>query len=94
MDNKTLINEIENAVRSHDYDLATAKINELGIDIVNLKAKVKDLEICHSKIAIVGGLLQDDFISRDEHDKIRRRIVDHLNQEQTNFCLYLDRTTQ
>jgi len=94
MGNKTLIAEIENAVIIHDYDLAVAKINELGIDVVNLKAKVKNLEICYSKIAIVGGLLQDGFIINDEYYNIRQRIVNHLNREQTDFCLYLNRTTQ
>ena len=94
MDNKTLIAEIEKAVTNYDYDLAAAMINELGIDVENLKAKVKNLEICYSKIAIVGGLLQDDFISNDEYDKIRQRIVNHLNREQADFCLYLNRKTQ
>ena len=94
MDNKTLIAEIEKAVTNYDYDLAVAMINELGIDVENLKAKVKNLEICYSKIAIVGGLLQDGFISNDEYDKIRQRIVNHLNREQADFCLYLNRKTQ
>ena len=94
MDNKTLIAEIEKAVTNYDYDLAAAMINELGIGVENLKAKVKNLEICYSKIAIVGGLLQDDFISNDEYDKIRQRIVNHLNREQADFCLYLNRKTQ
>lgn len=94
MDNKTLIAEIEKAVTNYDYDLAAAMINELGIDVENLKAKVKNLEICYSKIAIVGGLLQDGFISNDEYDKIRQRIVNHLNREQADFCLYLNRKTQ
>ena len=40
----------------HDYDLAAAKINELDIHVANLKAKIKNLEISYSKIAIVGGL--------------------------------------
>ena len=94
MDNKTLIAEIEKAVTNYDYDLASAMINELGIDVENLKAKVKNLEICYLKIAIVGGLLQDVFISNDEYDKIRQRIVNHLNREQADFCLYLNRKTQ
>ena len=94
MDNKTLIAEIEKAVTNYDYDLAAAMINELGIDVENLKAKVKNLEICYSKIAIVGGLLQDGFISNDEYDKIRQRIVNHLNREQADFSLYLNRKTQ
>ena len=94
MDNKTLIAEIEKAVTNYDYDLAAAMINELGIDVENLKAKVKNLEICYSKVAIVGGLLQDGFISNDEYDKIRQRIVNHLNREQADFCLYLNRKTQ
>ena len=94
MGNKTLIAEIENAVIIHDYDLAVAKINELGIDVVNLKAKVENLENCYSKIAIVGGLLQDGFIINDEYHNIRQRIVNHLNREQTDFCSYLNRTTQ
>ena len=54
----------------HDYDLAAAKINELDIHVANLKAKVKNLEISYLKIAIVGSLLQDDFISNDEYDNI------------------------
>ena len=29
------------------------------------------------KIAIVGSLLQDDFISNDEYDNIHQRIVNH-----------------
>ena len=78
----------------HDYDLAAAKINELGTNVENLKAKVKNLEICYSKIAIVGGLLQDGFISNDEYNKICKRIVNHLNREQADFCLYLNGTTQ
>lgn len=94
MDNETLIAEIENAVTNHDYDLAVDKINELGIDVVNLKAKVKDLEICYSKIANVGGLLQDGFISDDEYDTIRQRIDNHLSREQADFCLYLNRKTR
>lgn len=65
----------------HDYDLAATKINELDIDVVNLKAKVKNLEICYLKIAIVGSLLQDGFISNDEYDNICQRIVNHLNWE-------------
>lgn len=59
----------------HDYDLVATKINELDIDVVNLKEKVKNLEISYSKIAIVGSLLQDDFISNDECDNIHQRIV-------------------
>ena len=94
MDNKTLIAEIENAVINYDYDLAAAKINELGTNVENLKAKVKNLEICYSKIAIVGGLLQDGFINKDEYNTIRQRIVDHLNRKQADFCLYLNRKTQ
>ena len=78
----------------HDYDLVATKINELDIDVVNLKEKVKNLEISYSKIAIVGSLLQDDFISNDECDNIHQRIINHLNQEQVDFCLYLNRTTQ
>ena len=70
-----MITKIENAVIIHDYDLAAAKINELDIDVVNLKEKVKNLEISYSKIAIVGSLLQDDFISNDECDNINQRIV-------------------
>ena len=54
-----------------------AKINELDIDVINLKAKVKNLEICYLKIAIVGSLLQDDFISNDEYHNIHQRIVNH-----------------
>ena len=57
-------------VTIHDYDLAATKINELDIDVVNLKAKVKNLKICYLKIAIVGSLLQDGFISNDEYDNI------------------------
>lgn len=91
MDNKALIDEIEEAVTIHDYDLATTKIDELNIDVVNLKTKVKNLEICYSKIAIIGGLLQDDFISNEEHDMIKQRIVSRLNQEQANFCSYLNK---
>ena len=94
MYNKTLIAEIEKAVTNYDYDLASAMINELGIDVENLKAKVKNLEICYLKIAIVGGLLPDGFISNDEYDKIRQRIVNHLNREQADFSLYLNRKTQ
>ena len=75
MDNKTLIAEIEKAVTNYDYDLAAAMINELGIDVENLKAKVKNLEICYLKIAIVGSLLQDDFINNDECNNIHQRIV-------------------
>ena len=78
----------------HDYDLAATKINELDIDVVNLKAKVKNLEISYSKIVIIGDLLQDDFINNDEYYDIHQRIVNHLNQEQVDFCLYLNRTTQ
>ena len=59
----------------HDYDLVATKINELDIDVVNLKEKVKNLEISYPKIAIVGSLLQDDFISNDECDNIHQRIV-------------------
>ncbi|MDD7685722.1 MAG: hypothetical protein SOT25_03875 [Malacoplasma sp.] len=59
----------------HDYDLVATKINELDIDVVNLKEKVKNFEISYSKIAIVGSLLQDDFISNDEYDNIHQRIV-------------------
>ena len=59
----------------HDYDLVATKINELDIDVVNLKEKVKNLEISYLKIAIVGSLLQDDFISNDEYDNIHQRIV-------------------
>lgn len=81
-------------VTIHDYDLAATKINELDIDVVNLKEKVKNLEISYSKIAIVGSLPQDDFISNDEYHNIHQRIVNHLNQEQVDFCLYLNRTTQ
>ena len=77
----------------HDYNLAATKINELDIDVVNLKAKVKNLEISYSKIAIVGSLLQDDFISNGEYDNICQRIVNHLNREQVDFCLYLNRKT-
>lgn len=91
MDNKALINQIEDAVTIHDYDLATVKIDELNIDAVNLKTKVKNLEICYSKIAIIGGLLQDGFINNLEHDTIKQRIVSHLNQEQANFCSYLNK---
>ena len=90
MDNKALIDEIEEAVTIHDYDLATTKIDELNIDVVNLKTKVKNLEICYSKIAIIGGLLQDGFINNEEYGAIRQRIVRQLNQEQINFCLYLE----
>lgn len=78
----------------HNYDLVAANINELDIDVVNLKAKVKNLEICYSKIAIVGSLLQDGFISNDEYHNIRQRIVNHLNWEQVDFCLYLNRKTK
>ena len=78
----------------HDYNLAATKINELDIDVVNLKAKVENLEISYSKIAIVDSLLQDDFISNDEYDNIHQRIVNHLNREQVDFYLYLNRTTQ
>ena len=94
MDNKTLIAEIKNAVTIHDYDSAVAKINDLGSDVVSLIAKVKNLEICYSKIAIVGGLLQDGFINDGEYDVIRTRIVSHLNREQEDFGLYLDTMTQ
>lgn len=59
----------------HDYDLVATKINELDIDVVNLKEKVKNLEISYSKIAIVGSLLQDDFISNDECNNIHQIIV-------------------
>lgn len=65
----------------HDYDLAATKINELDIDVVNLKAKVKNLEISYSKIVIIGDLLQDDFINNDEYHNIHQRIVNHLNWE-------------
>ena len=61
----------------HDYDLAATKINELDIDVVNLKAKVKKLEICYLKIVIIGDLLQDGFISNDEYNNTRQRIVNH-----------------
>ena len=78
----------------HDYDLAAAKINELDIHVANLKAKIKNLEMYYSKIVIIGDLLQDDFISNDEYDNIHQRIVNHLNREQVDFYLYLNRTTQ
>lgn len=94
MDKKQLINDIEIALTHDDYDAAIHKIDELNIDADNLKSKVKRLEITYSKIATVGGLLQDGFVTPVEHEVIRKRILSTLLRDRVDFFRYLANFTK
>lgn len=94
MGKKELVDEIEECVNHHDYENAIKKIDEMNIDVFNLKEKVKSLEICYSKIAVIGGLFQESFVEEREYNAIRERIIFKLTREQEEFFLYLNRVAR